>query len=90
VDSLLPYMHARDVAYMVDNCSITARLGARRWGPRFQAAFEQVAFPAYDATTGAEAGAASTVGVDAFHAHPVHAALAALAPLRPLIDISVA
>jgi hypothetical protein len=38
VDSLLPYMHARDVAYMVDNCSRTARLGARRWGPRFQAA----------------------------------------------------
>ncbi len=27
VDSLLPYMHARGVAYMVDNCSTTARLG---------------------------------------------------------------
>nr|WSY56966.1 ketol-acid reductoisomerase [Streptomyces sp. NBC_00886] len=45
VDSLLPYMHARDVAHMVDNCSRTARLGARRWGPRFQAAYEQIAYP---------------------------------------------
>ena len=31
VDSLNPYMHARGVAYMVDNCSTTARLGARKW-----------------------------------------------------------
>src|SRR5438309_6272379 len=45
VDSLLPYMHARRVAYMVDNCSTTARLGTRKWGPRFQAMLEQIAFP---------------------------------------------
>jgi ketol-acid reductoisomerase len=48
VDSLLPYMHARDVAYMVDNCSRTARLGTRRWGPRFQAACEQIVLPRID------------------------------------------
>src|SRR5205814_6123968 len=45
VDSLLPYLHARGVAYMVDNCSTTARLGTRKWGPRFQAMLEQIAFP---------------------------------------------
>lgn len=31
VDSLLPYKRPRDVTYMVDNCSRTARLGARGW-----------------------------------------------------------
>jgi len=34
-DSLVPFMHSRGVANMVDNCSITARLGTRKWGPRF-------------------------------------------------------
>lgn len=34
VDSLNPYMHARGVAFMVDNCSYTARLGSRKWAPR--------------------------------------------------------
>ncbi|GAA2833433.1 hypothetical protein ABT362_60505 [Nonomuraea rubra] len=82
VDSLLPYMHARDVAYMVDNCSRTARLGARRWGPRFQAAYEQIAFPA----AGSPPDGAL---VAAFTGHPVHQALAAAAKLRPSVDISV-
>jgi hypothetical protein len=35
VDSLNPFMHARGVSFMVDNCSTTARLGARKWAPRF-------------------------------------------------------
>jgi ketol-acid reductoisomerase len=83
VDSLLPYMHARDVAYMVDNCSRTARLGARRWGPRFQAAYEQIACPA--AELPADEGL-----VAAFVNHPAHEALAAAAKLRPSVDISVA
>ncbi|OLL75845.1 Ketol-acid reductoisomerase [Pseudonocardia sp. Ae168_Ps1] len=83
VDSLLPYMHARDVAYMVDNCSMTARLGARRWGPRFQAAYEQLALPAaQDHRTGPGP-------VEGFADHPVHAALAAAAALRPSVDIAV-
>ncbi|TDE33516.1 ketol-acid reductoisomerase [Nonomuraea mesophila] len=80
VDSLLPYMHARDVAYMVDNCSRTARLGARRWGPRFQAAYEQIAFPA-------AAGPADSELLRAFTGHPVHQALAEAAKLRPSVDI---
>ena len=41
VDSLNPYMHARGVAFMVDNCSYTARLGARKWAPRFDYIFDQ-------------------------------------------------
>jgi ketol-acid reductoisomerase len=84
-DSLLPYMHARDVAYMVDNCSRTARLGARRWGPRFQAAYQQIAFPAADADADGQVGALAA----AFEGHPVHEALAAAAKLRPPVDISV-
>ncbi|WP_041822229.1 ketol-acid reductoisomerase [Streptomyces davaonensis] len=82
VDSLLPYMHARDVAHMVDNCSRTARLGARRWGPRFQAAFEQIAYPAAQAR-------ADKALLTTFDTHPVHAALAAAAKLRPAVDIAV-
>lgn len=83
VDSLLPYMHARDVAYMVDNCSRTARLGARRWGPRFQSAYEQIAYPAAELP-------ASEALLASFDTHPAHEALAAAAKLRPSVDISVA
>ncbi|WP_405062119.1 ketol-acid reductoisomerase [Kribbella sp. NBC_01505] len=82
VDSLLPYMHARDVAFMVDNCSRTARLGTRRWGPRFQAAYEQLALPALDNPADAKA-------IEAFLQNPVHEALAVAAELRPSVDISV-
>ena len=82
VDSLLPYMHARDVAYMVDNCSRTARLGTRRWGPRFQAAYEQIAYPASELPP-------NEALLAAFDTHPMHEALAAAAKLRPSVDISV-
>ncbi|WP_329003408.1 ketol-acid reductoisomerase [Kribbella sp. NBC_00709] len=82
VDSLLPYMHARDVAYMVDNCSRTARLGTRRWGPRFQAAYEQIALPHLDHP-------ADPALVKDFEDNPAHDALAAAAKLRPSLDISV-
>ncbi|MCC9707728.1 ketol-acid reductoisomerase [Streptomyces sp. MNU76] len=83
VDSLLPYTRARDVAHMVDNCSRTARLGARRWGPRFAAAYTQIAYPA--AEHPADEGLLAS-----FAAHPVHQALAAASKLRPPVDISVA
>ncbi|MHC3468009.1 ketol-acid reductoisomerase [Streptomyces sp. 7R007] len=83
VDSLLPYMHARNVAHMVDNCSCTARLGARRWGPRFQSAYEQIAYPAAERP-------ADPHLLAAFNANPVHEALSAAAKLRPPVDISVA
>lgn len=84
VDSLLPYMHARDVAFMVDNCSTTARLGARKWGPRFSALVDQVISPIAD--NGLEI--ASTAAKD-FTQNPVHVVLERLATLRPSVDISV-
>lgn len=84
VDSLNPYMHARGVAFMVDNCSYTARLGSRKWAPRFDYILEQQAYTAVDAgvTTDADAFAA-------FLSAPVHDALAACSALRPAVDISV-
>lgn len=84
VDSLLPYMHARGVAYMVDNCSTTARLGTRKWGPRFDAQLDQVAFPAIDD------GAAGDQGLmRAFQSHPIHGVLKTLSAMRPAVDIAV-
>lgn len=41
-------MHARGVAFMVDNCSYTARLGSRKWAPRFDYILEQQAYVAID------------------------------------------
>lgn len=48
MDSLNPYMHARGVAFMVDNCSYTARLGSRKWAPRFDYMLRQQAYVAVD------------------------------------------
>jgi len=39
VDSLNPYMYSKGIDWMVDNCSITARIGTRKWGPRFHTLF---------------------------------------------------
>jgi len=85
VDSLNPYMHAKGVAFMVDNCSYTARLGSRKWAPRFDYIVEQQAMTAIDS---------GSHDVDAaikeeFLTHPVHDALALCAELRPSVDISV-
>jgi ketol-acid reductoisomerase len=84
VDSLNPYMHAKGVAYMVDNCSTTARLGARKWGPRFDHLIQQEVFTAYDRQEEVDESR-----IQAFVQHPVHQALASCAQLRPAIDISV-
>lgn len=84
VDSLLPYMHARGVAYMVDNCSTTARLGARKWGPRFEAQLTQIAYPAAEQAQPADAPL-----LEAFRTHPIHGVLATLAAMRPAVDIAV-
>ncbi len=45
MDSLNPYMHARGVSFMVDNCSYTARLGSRKWAPRFDYILDQQVRP---------------------------------------------
>jgi ketol-acid reductoisomerase len=87
VDSLLPYMHARGVAYMVDNCSTTARLGTRKWGPRFEAQLSQIAFPAADAADPGAAG--DRTRIEAFRTHPIHGVLKTLAAMRPAVDIAV-
>ena len=84
VDSLNPYMHYKGVAFMVDNCSTTARLGPRKWAPRFDYNLTQQALTAYD--NGAPANAAL---MDAFTNHKIHGVLAVCASLRPPVDIAV-
>merc|ERR1719353_1523891 len=83
VDSLNPYMHARGVAFMVDNCSYTARLGSRKWAPRFDYIVEQQGFVAADANAG------DPEAMGRFLNDPVHDALSTCAQLRPSVDISV-
>jgi ketol-acid reductoisomerase len=83
VDSLIPYMHARGVAYMVDNCSTTARLGARKWAPRFEATITQQVFPTLD-----NGGCHDAALIERLDAHPIHAVLATIADYRPSVDIA--
>ena len=84
VDSLNPYMHYKGVAHMVDNCSTTARLGSRKWAPRFDYNLTQQAFVAID---GGET--LDEALVEKFVSHPVHSVLAVCSNLRPPVDISV-
>ncbi|KAK8479850.1 hypothetical protein V6N13_092816 [Hibiscus sabdariffa] len=84
VDSLNPFMHARGVSFMVDNCSTTARLGSRKWAPRFDYILTQQAFVAVDAGAPINQDLISN-----FFSDPVHEAIEACAQLRPTVDISV-
>lgn len=84
VDSLNPYMHARGVAYMIDNCSVTARLGARKWAPRFDYNLMQQAYVAIDQDEALETGL-----MDAFLNHEIHDAITECARMRPSVDIFV-
>ncbi len=84
VDSLNPYMHYKGVAFMVDNCSTTARLGSRKWAPRFDYNLSQQAYVAVDAGQ-----AADPEIIERFKTHPVHEAMAVCTQLRPSVDISV-
>ncbi len=84
VDSLNPYMHFKGVAHMVDNCSTTARLGSRKWAPRFDYNIMQQALVDYD-----NGVSASTELVDAFKKHMIHDVLATVATMRPSVDISL-
>ena len=85
VDSLNPYMHARGVAYMVDNCSTTARLGSRKWAPRFDYLLTQVTYPALDE----DPAALNTAPFEAFVGHEIHEVLRVCAELRPSIDLFI-
>ncbi len=84
VDSLNPYMHARGVSYMIDNCSTTARLGARKWAPRFDYNLTQQAFVDVD-----DKKAVDQKLVSAFKTHIAHKILAECAKMRPTVDIFV-
>ncbi len=84
VDSLNPYMHARGVSYMVDNCSTTARLGSRKWAPRFDYVLTEQSYPALDDKDKTDASL-----VDKFKEHTIHHVLAECAKLRPSVDIFV-
>lgn len=84
VDSLNPFMHARGVAFMVDNCSTTARLGSRKWAPRFDYILAQQAYVAVDANA-----PINSQILEKFKTHPVHDAMAVCSSLRPSVDIAV-
>jgi ketol-acid reductoisomerase len=84
VDSLNPFMHARGVAFMVDNCSTTARLGSRKWAPRFDYILTQQAFVTVDKKAPINQDLISN-----FMSDPVHGAIEVCAQLRPTVDISV-
>eukprot|EP00292_Cryptomonas_paramecium_P033590 CAMPEP_0113706148 /NCGR_PEP_ID=MMETSP0038_2-20120614/27553_1 /TAXON_ID=2898 /ORGANISM="Cryptomonas paramecium" /LENGTH=561 /DNA_ID=CAMNT_0000631287 /DNA_START=57 /DNA_END=1742 /DNA_ORIENTATION=- /assembly_acc=CAM_ASM_000170 len=83
VDSLCPYMHAKGVAFMVDNCSRTARLGSRKWAPRFDYMLEQQAYADLDNNA-----PINQELIAQFKANPVHKAVEVCCTLRPSVDIS--
>jgi ketol-acid reductoisomerase len=83
VDSLIPYMHARGVAHMVDNCSTTARLGARKWSPRFETAITQQVFPLLD-----DHGARDDLLVECLEEHRLHEVLDTIGRYRPSVEIA--
>jgi ketol-acid reductoisomerase len=84
VDSLNPYMDFKGVAYMVDNCSTTARLGARKWAPRFDYILRQQTFTKLDQGTQVDEEL-----FDNFVHNDIHQVLAVCAELRPSVDIAI-
>ena len=86
VDSLNPYMRARGVAFMVDNCSVTARRGSRKWAPAYQAWISQGVLPVMDGVRQSED---QHDYFGDFLNHQVHGALRVLGKMRPPIDIAV-
>jgi len=84
VDSLAPYMHYKGVAFMVDNCSTTARLGSRKWAPRFDYNIEQQGMCAVD-----NAAPINAKLLEDFKTNSVHGAIVECCKLRPSVDISL-
>jgi ketol-acid reductoisomerase len=84
IDSLNPYMDFKDVAYMVDNCSTTARLGARKWAPRFDYAMTQTVLPKLG-----QSQAQDKAQFRRFLDSKMHEALSVCLDLRPSVSISV-
>ncbi|KAH7859600.1 hypothetical protein Vadar_003094 [Vaccinium darrowii] len=84
VDSLNPFIHARGLSFMIDNCSTTARLGSRKWAPRFDYILTQQALVAVD-----NGAPINRDLITNFLSDPLHGAMEVCARLRPTIDISV-
>jgi ketol-acid reductoisomerase len=84
VDSLNPYMDFKGVSYMVDNCSTTARLGARKWASRFDYILKQQAYAKLDSGEQIDEKL-----FDQFANSDIHQVLKVCADLRPSVDISV-
>merc|ERR1712151_2063 len=84
VDSLCPYMHYNGVAYMVDNCSFTAKTGSRKWAPRFDYILDQLAYTAVDKNKPVDHKL-----IHEFEVHKVHEAITECCKLRPPVDISL-
>lgn len=84
VDSLCPYMHYRGVAFMVDNCSFTAKTGSRKWAPRFDYILDQLAYTAVD-----NGVPVNQELIAEFEKHRVHGAVEECCKLRPPVDISL-
>jgi ketol-acid reductoisomerase len=82
VDSLNPYMHFKGVAFMIDNCSTTARLGARKWAPRFDYILMQLAMPNLDQP-------ADQSLIESFENNVIHGVLAKCSEFRPPVDIAI-
>jgi ketol-acid reductoisomerase len=84
VDSLNPYIHFKGIAFMIDNCSTTARLGARKWAPRFDYILMQQALPRIKRGEAADPGL-----IASFEKNAIHDVLAKCSELRPPVDISI-
>ncbi len=84
VDSLNPYMDYKGVSYMVDNCSTTARLGARKWAARFDYILKQQTYTAID-----EDRSGDESPFEKFRSSNIHDVLSVCAELRPSVDIAV-
>lgn len=84
VDSLTPYMHARGVAYMVDNCSVTARLGSRKWAPRFDYLLTEQALTNFDAGI-----TPRPERIEEFKTHKIHDVMQVCGEMRPSVDIAL-
>jgi ketol-acid reductoisomerase len=69
---------------MIDNCSTTARLGARKWAPRFDYNLMQNAIPKI-----ARKEPADEDLLRAFETNDIHGALAKCSELRPAVDIAI-
>lgn len=83
VDSLNPYVHHKGVAFMIDNCSVTARLGARKWAPRFDYILEQQTAKLL------AKGHRDPALLDAFKSHKLHKIMEVCGSMRPPVDISL-